>query len=361
MKLNKKLRLSRKKTILYSSLATVFPIAVGLLLWSVRLPDQFAIYLDSDPLADGQGSMLPAILVLPLSMLVVQWIVLFVTYRDPCNQEQSHKVLSLSTWIIPLLSNLTSYMTFALAMGAQYPVLSYMQIVLGLLFALIGNYMPKTRPNATIGIRIPWVYTSRNNWNATHRFAGKCWMIGGLLMVLVAFLPTDFSEELMLMILLVLIVVPVGFSYVYYLRQKANGDPLHSLPKPGKGAIIALVILLIFLCVILFTGDLNYEFEEEYMTIEASFYNDYIVRYSDIQSMEYHLGNVEGNRIGGFGSLRLQMGYFNSEELDTYTRYTYTNPDACIILTLRGRTLVISGKTAAATNALYNTLKQKIG
>ena len=60
---------------------------------------------------------------------------------------------------------------------------------LGLMFAAIGNYFPKCRPNRTVGIRIIWTLGSEENWNATHRFAGKVWVIGGLIMVLAALLP----------------------------------------------------------------------------------------------------------------------------------------------------------------------------
>lgn len=356
MKFN--LKLSRRETVILSSLITLLPIVVGLLLWK-RLPEEFGIFLDPDSHPDAYGSLPTAIFVPPLIMLVAHWIALFFTFRDPGNQSQNRKVITLVAWIIPILSNLTSYMTYALAMGAQYSVASYMQLALGLLFAIIGNYLPKTRPNSTIGIRIPWTFTSRHNWNATHRFGGKCWMIGGLVMAIAAFIPNEYSVEIMVAILLILIVLPTAYSYVYYLRQKAKGEPLHALPKLGKSGIIALVILLVFIVLTLFTGDLEFVFQDDHMTIEASYYSDVIVRYQDIEAIEYRVTKLESSRVSGFGSLRLQMGYFHNEEFKTFTQYTYLKPDAHIVLTLRDRTLVIADKTESETRILYETLKAK--
>lgn len=360
MKQNR-ITLTRKQTVLITSLVTLLPILVGLLLWMFRMPDQFEIYLDSDTRPDAVGSILSAILLPPLTMLPIHLLCCWFTLRDPGNQGKNDKVLSLVFWIVPILSNLVSYMTFALAMGAHYPVISYMQLVIGLLFTLIGNYLPKTRTNATIGIRVPWVFTSRHNWNATHRFGGQVWMVCGLLTVLSAFLPSEVGSTIMMILLLTMVILPIGFSYVYYLRQKAKGEPLHRLPKMGKSGIIALVVTFVLMAVTLFTGDLDYVFHQDHMTIEASYYSDFVVYYDNIQAVEYRPGNISSTRVGGFGSLRLLMGYFNNEEFETYTQYTYFRPGAHIVLTLHDRTLVISGKNAVQTTELYQTLLEKLG
>lgn len=47
-------------------------------------------------------------------------------------------------------------------------------------FLVVGNYLPKTRQNYTIGIMIPWTPANEENWNRTHRFAGYLWMSGGI-------------------------------------------------------------------------------------------------------------------------------------------------------------------------------------
>ena len=112
--------------------------------------------------------------------------------------------------------------------------------------------------------------------------------------------------------------------------------------------------------VLLFTGDLEYRMEEDYFHIDASYYSDLSLFYGVIESVEYREGNIPGTRVGGFGSGRLLMGFFRNEEFGTYTRYTYTNPEACVIVTTSRETYVLSGKNMAETQALYQTLQQRI-
>ena len=38
----------------------------------------------------------------------------------------------------------------------------------GLLFMIIGNYLPKVKQNNTIGIRVVWTLQDEENWSATH-------------------------------------------------------------------------------------------------------------------------------------------------------------------------------------------------
>ena len=75
--------------------------------------------------------------------------------------------------------------------------------------------------------------------------------------------------------------------------------------------------------------------------------------------MEYRDGNVNGSRVFGVGSFRLLLGSFENQEFGNYTRYTYYNPEACVVLQVNGNTLVLSGKDAAETREIYETLLQK--
>ena len=59
--------------------------------------------------------------------------------------------------------------------------------------------------------------------------------------------------------------------------------------------------------------------------------------------------------------MKLLLGNFQNDEFGNYTRYTYYRPDACIVVTSEGRTLVFSGRDAAETQALYQELLNRIG
>jgi len=163
-----------KKTIILTSLLTLLPMPVGLLLWN-RFPETMAIHWGITGEADGYASPGFAVLGLPLIMLAVQWLCIFFTARDKGNQGRNQKMLRLVLWIIPIISNLSLLGLYAFALDVEFSPVVWTVVPMGLLFAIIGNYMPKTRMNSTMGIKVPWTYSSEANWNATHRFAGKVW------------------------------------------------------------------------------------------------------------------------------------------------------------------------------------------
>ncbi len=353
-----------KKKLILTSLLTLLPIAVGLLLWN-RLPEAFATHWGIDGQPDGFSSPAFAVFVPPLMLLAVHWLCIFVTARDPKNRDRNRKPFGMVLWIIPVISNLSSGLTFALALGAEFSISSVMLGVMGLLFIILGNYLPKCRQNNTIGIKVPWVYTSEENWNATHRFGGRVWMAGGLLILAASFLPGVSGIPLILIAIAVLAAVPVIYSYLYYCGQKKQDVALVSVSaiarKRGKYVLIFIAVTLILVAVLLFSGSIHIRFEKTGFTIEASFYSDLTVDYSAIENMELREGNVEGVRTMGFGSFRLLMGTFENAEFGSYTRYTYYAPDACVVLTVNGRILVISGRDAEQTRAIYRELLQNMG
>jgi uncharacterized membrane protein len=90
---------------------------------------------------------------------------------------------------------------------------------MGVTFLYIGNYMPKCKQNFTLGIKLPWTLNSEANWNATHRLAGKVWMAAGVLFLLCIFLPKPALMLALLIILPVMVLVPLVYSYLYYKKH----------------------------------------------------------------------------------------------------------------------------------------------
>lgn len=349
-----------KKVLILTSLLTLLPILVGLLLWN-KLPAKFATHWGIDGQADGWSSLSFAVFAPPLIMLAVQWLCVLVTAKDPKNQGRNHKPLGLVLWIIPITSNLCCGLMYALALGAEFSITSVMVAAMGLMFAAIGNYLPKCRMNHTIGIKVPWTYTSEDNWNATHRFGGRVWMIGGLVMILSAFIPGELGVVIMIVSVFVLVIIPIVYSYVYYRKQRAQGTaqpPVISKTdaKITKWSLVIVAAILIGVAFLMFTGSVQVQYGEDSFTIVASYYDDLTVNYDAIEAIEYREGNVSGTRVFGYGSARLLLGSFQNEEFGTYTRYTYYNPEACIVLTVGDKTLVISGKTATETQDIYQEL-----
>ena len=352
--------LKNKKLLIITSLLTLLPIPVGLLLWN-RFPETMAIHFGITGQADGYASPAYTVFVLPVIMLAVQWLCILATSLDKSNKNRNQKLQSIVLWTIPLIGNLSICGIYALALDWEFSPVAWTLIPMGLMFAVIGNYMPKTRMNYTMGVKVRWAYTSEANWNATHRFAGKVWMIGGIGMALCGLLPSLWAVTIMLASILVLVLLPVIYSWRYYRKELAEGKELN-LPCKGmskksrKITVIATILLTVLLCVILFCGDIHFVYYDDILFVDTNMYTDYTLRYEKIDAVEFREGNVPGLRVGGFGSFRLLMGFFENEEFGTYTRYTYYRPEACVVITSGDKKIVLSGKTYEETNVLYQNL-----
>ena len=351
-----------KRKLLISSVVTLLPILFGVIFWN-ELPEQMTTHWGANGEADGWSGRGFAVFVLPLILLAAHWLCIFGTMLDSRNKNQNRKVFGIVIWIIPVLSLLVNGMTYSVALGKEFNPLVLANVLLGTTFILIGNYLPKCKQNYTIGIKIKWTLENEENWNATHRFGGKVWVAGGVLFLACSFLPETVWVWVMLLSVLVLVGVPVAYSYGYHRKQVREGTAVITpIPKTklGKFHWIIPVAILVFVAVLMFTGEIAVNYGEDSFTIEASYWQDLTVEYDVIDSIEYRDTDNAGTRVGGFASARLLAGNFRNGEFGNYTRYSYTRPDACVVLDVEGKTLVIGGPDAESTKAIYEEIKANI-
>lgn len=152
-------------------------------------------------------------------MLALHWICVFATAKDPKNKEQSNKVFGMVLWIIPIVSLLCCGMVYAIALGYDISVDIIVRILLGLMFVILGNYMPKCKQNHTIGVKVTWTLNNEENWNKTHRFTGRLWVLGGVLFLATMFIPMNNFIYVFLIITFLLAFAPMIYSYAYYKKQ----------------------------------------------------------------------------------------------------------------------------------------------
>ncbi|MEL7031193.1 MAG: SdpI family protein [Pseudomonadota bacterium] len=75
--------------------------------------------------------------------------------------------------------------------GDQMQSNEFVRIVIagtGILFVVMGNYLPKTRQNWFLGIRTPWTLSSEYTWEKTHRLGGRLFFAVGFFCLIGAFI-----------------------------------------------------------------------------------------------------------------------------------------------------------------------------
>ena len=201
-----------KKTLFITCAVILLPIIAGLMLWD-RLPDRIPTHWGMGGEVDGWSGKGFAVFAMPALMLGIQLLCFFVTASDPKRGNIRRKYLSMVLWIIPVLSVMTSCISYAVALGAQIRVEQVIPGFIGLMFVIIGNYMPKFQQSYTMGIRLPWTLSSEENWNRTHRFGGKIWALGGIGVLFCTLMGWGMAS---IVILAVVVIVPTVYSYVLY-------------------------------------------------------------------------------------------------------------------------------------------------
>ena len=202
------------KLLLITSIIILLPMLAGMILWN-QLPDQMPTHWNTDGEIDGWSSKAFSVFGLNGLLLLLHWLCVLGTSADPKQANHPQKMVQLMFWIIPVLSVVLYAITYAAALGKAVRMEMIMPVLVGLVLAIVGNYLPKCQQNYTIGIKIPWTLNSEENWNRTHRFAGRIWLIGGIIIML-----TGFFGGVWIFLGVVLVMVLVPFLYSYLLHRK---------------------------------------------------------------------------------------------------------------------------------------------
>ena len=175
---------------------------------------------------------------------------------------------------------------------------------------------------------------------------------------------------LIIAILLLAVIPPAVYSYLFYKRQIAEGKATkedydnyprsESDKKTTVATLISLGVILVLVAVLMFVGNISYELGDESMKIGTTFGGGITLDFADIESVELAQDGVDGMRVSGFASSKLLFGIFRNDELGNYTRYTYTGKGPAIIIKTGDGILVIADETPELTNALYDSLLTKI-
>ena len=93
----------------------------------------------------------------------------------------------------------------------------------GLILAVVGNYIYNIKPNYFAGIRLPWTLNNDENWKRTHLLGGKLLFGGGLLIAVIClFAPFTFSMITLFTILSVVILITCIYSYRLYKKLNVH-------------------------------------------------------------------------------------------------------------------------------------------
>ena len=210
--------MKRKKMILLTSLLVFIPMIAGLLLWN-RLPEELPVHFNAAGEADNWESKSFVVFLMPLFLWAIHLLTGFITLADPKKQNIGDKMFLLILLIIPFTAVFVCILTYCSAFGIDFSVNMLGNLFLGIIFILIGNYLPKSRQNYTVGIKIPWTLSDAENWNKTHRFGGTIWLLCGIVLLINAFLDIIWIIPVTIGAATIL---PIAYSFLFYKKKAVS-------------------------------------------------------------------------------------------------------------------------------------------
>ena len=194
-----------------------------------ELPERVATHWGVAGRVDGWSSRLVLVVLVPMIGLLLGLLLLGLPMIDPRKKEVAQHARTYWTVVNTVLVFLALIQVMLVGYNLGWPVdIPFLvPVLIGVLFLLVGNLMPRMRPNWFMGIRTPWTLSSESVWRKTHRLGGYCFMAMGLLMILSGFLGTGATFPYVVGVAVVFGFVPVVYSYFVWRAEQEAATTSH--------------------------------------------------------------------------------------------------------------------------------------
>ena len=197
-------------------------IPIGLMVFYYhKLPDQLAVHFGINGEADGYQGKGAFLLTSSLFLVGIPLLLKIIPYIDPKKQnyEKFKFIYDMFRLIFTAFFSVVFIAVVFINLGYDLNIQMIVMIGMGLLFMFLGKYMSRIRFNYTMGIRTPWTIASEEVWERTHRFAGPLWLLGGIAMLILAFVPGSLAFILMFIVIGIIALVPIVYSYIIFKKH----------------------------------------------------------------------------------------------------------------------------------------------
>ena len=191
------------KILIISSIVCLLPILLGLAMWN-SLPDVIAIHFDFYGNPDNFAKKGFVVFGRPALMVVLQTFCCFVNDLNAHKFGERKKFERATKWIIPAMSIVLQIATFGYSVGWNIDIRKVVAMVVGGIFVVIGNYMPKFD-------RIKNYDLDSEKARKVNRFIGYESVVMGVLFLISAFLP-PVSTLICLMLLIPYAIISIIYG-----------------------------------------------------------------------------------------------------------------------------------------------------
>ncbi len=196
-------------------LMILIPFITITVLWD-QFPDRIPIHWSMDNNADGFADKFPGLFIIPALNIGIYLLFLGIPNIDKRRQDFNlfNKTFYWLRFGVSLFMLIIWSFTIISIFGTEINIGLLIIILIILLFLGLGITFLRTKQNPYIGIRLPWTLKNKDNWEKTHKFGGKVWVIGSMIMLLICCLvELPVLLYIFLAWVFIIIIVPVIYSY----------------------------------------------------------------------------------------------------------------------------------------------------
>jgi len=193
--------------------------AVGFFI--VPLDASLPIHWNLEGVADNFAPA-PVALLIPAIMAAVAVALFLIARRVGLSEdmEAGRHVIQVANSFIFSLAILLACATIAIGVGYNPDMPRIVVFAIAALLLILGNSLPKSRPNRIAGIRLPWTMRDPANWTIAHRWSGRLMMLGGAVALLAALLNPPSAVLLVVVLLATFLPIIAGVAISYALARR---------------------------------------------------------------------------------------------------------------------------------------------
>jgi uncharacterized membrane protein len=195
------------------------------------LPDTVAAHFGIDGTPDRYGSKYEAFLFPAILLGIALFYFLYRKFQQRSSTDENDRTARnldiLDTVILIVMVLFNALCVFLLTMmkhpatmkNKENMIFVIISTIIGVLFILLGNILPKTKPNSFIGVRLSWCMDSDEHWHITNRNCGIAMVLSGICTVIAGLIVKN-GTYVIYMILSLILFLTVATIYSYVIIKK---------------------------------------------------------------------------------------------------------------------------------------------
>lgn len=195
------------------------------IVWN-KLPETIAMHFNLKGDIDRYGSKNELVTMIMILIVVnaIVYLLLPQVYRiDPKRYavENKGRLFRIAFAVAVFTSAVLCLLIYSSIHGNIKFTMRFILAGVGLMLAVVGNYIYNIKPNYFAGIRLPWTLNNDENWKRTHLMGGKLLFGGGLLIAVIC-LFASFTFSMITLFVILSVVILITCIYSYRLYKKLN-------------------------------------------------------------------------------------------------------------------------------------------